>query len=87
MGTKRRRRPERLGTKLRSIRDSLGKTQEEMVKHLIAFGADPTIHTGYIADYEKNGTREPSLFTLLAYSKLSGISINDLVDDEVELPF
>jgi len=34
--------------------------------------------------YEK-GRREPSLIVLLHYSKLANVSINVLVDDEVEL--
>jgi hypothetical protein len=84
MGHGKRQRPERLGIKLRSIRDSLGLTQAEMVKRLQAFGADTTLHNGYVADYENSGSREPSLLTLLAYSKLSGVSINVLVDDELD---
>jgi transcriptional regulator with XRE-family HTH domain len=86
MGHGKRPRPQRLGAKLRFIRDSLNLTQAEFVNRLKALGADSTLHNGYIADYENSGSREPSLLTLLAYSKLSGISINDLVDDEVELP-
>jgi transcriptional regulator with XRE-family HTH domain len=86
MGQGKKQRPKKLGAKLRAIRDSLGITQDEMAKRLKERGADTTIHSGYIGDFETTDKREPGLLTLLAYSKLSGISINDLVDDEVELP-
>jgi transcriptional regulator with XRE-family HTH domain len=86
MGHGKRSRPRKLGAKLRAIRDTLDLTQAQMVERLIALGADSTLHNGYIADYESNGSREPSLLTLLAYSKLSGVSINVLVDDEASLP-
>jgi transcriptional regulator with XRE-family HTH domain len=57
-----------------------------MAKRLRKFGADSALHSGYIADYENNGNREPSLLTLLAYSKITGISVNNLSDDELDLP-
>ena len=37
-----------------------------------------------ISGYER-GEREPPLPTLLAYSKLSKVSVNTLVDDAVDL--
>ena len=63
-----------------------GITQEEMARKLIQNGAEPTVHSGYIADYEKNGPREPSLLTLLAYSKITGLSVNLFIDDALDLP-
>jgi transcriptional regulator with XRE-family HTH domain len=88
MGHGKRPRPERLGSKLRHIREQLmgGMTQAAMAKELIRHGADSTLHSGYIADYENNKAREPSLLTLLAYSKASGVSVNLLIDDELDLP-
>jgi transcriptional regulator with XRE-family HTH domain len=86
MGHGKKQRPKKLGAKLRSIRESLGITQDEMARRLKSLGADTTIHSGYIADFETTDKREPGLLTLLAYSKLSGISVNVLIDDEVELP-
>ena len=88
MGHGKRPRPKRLGSKLRHVREQLmgGITQAAMAEELIRHGADSTLHSGYIADYENSKTREPSLLTLLAYSKLTGLSINVLVDDELDLP-
>ncbi len=74
-------RPKRLAPKLRTIRKHLGVSQTEM-KRLLNFKGD----YGRISDYEL-GKRQPTVLTLLAYSKVSGVSINDLVDDEAELRF
>jgi transcriptional regulator with XRE-family HTH domain len=86
MGQGKKQRPQKLGAKLTSIRASLGITQDEVAKRLKSLGADTTIHSGYIGDFETTDKREPGLLTLFAYSKLSGISVNLLIDDEVELP-
>jgi transcriptional regulator with XRE-family HTH domain len=88
MGHGKRPRPKRLGSKLRHIREQLpgGMTQAEMAKELIRHGAETTLHSGYVADYENSKAREPSLLTLLAYSKVSGVSVNALIDDELDLP-
>lgn len=86
MGHGKRSKPKRLGLKLRFIREQIFEiTQEEMAKKLRDFGADITLHSGYIADYENSRSREPSLLTLLAYSKLTGISVNVLIDDELDI--
>jgi transcriptional regulator with XRE-family HTH domain len=85
MRYRKRPKPKYLGTKLKAIRENLRITQDEMVRRLKNLGADETLHSGYIADYETSGSREPSLLTLLAYSKLSGISVNVLIDDEIEM--
>jgi transcriptional regulator with XRE-family HTH domain len=86
MGQRKKQRPKKLGIKLRSIRESLGITQDEMAKRLKILGADATIHSGYIGDFETTDKREPGLLTLLAYSRISGISVNVLIDDEIEMP-
>jgi transcriptional regulator with XRE-family HTH domain len=86
MGHGKRPRPKSLGSKLRHIRECvLGITQEEMAKRLRKLGGDKTLHSGYIADYENNRSREPSLLTLLAYSKLTGISVNEFIDDKLDI--
>jgi transcriptional regulator with XRE-family HTH domain len=87
MGHGRRPKPKKLGRKLREIRTKLlGLTQAEMAQQLIKHGAERTLHSGYIADYENDKSREPSLLALLAYSKLSGLSVNVLIDDKLHLP-
>jgi hypothetical protein len=40
---------------------------------------------GKISEYER-GTREPSLLILLQYTRLAGVHMEDLVDDEEDLP-
>jgi len=87
MGHGKRKRPKKLGAKLRHIREHIFDiTQEEMSKRLHKFGVDKTLHSGYVSDFENNRGREPGLLTLLAYSKLTGISVNVLIDDELDLP-
>ena len=81
MGRKARQRPERLGEKLRAIRDALGLSQTGMVKRLDVEG----IVASQISEYE-TGKREPSLLILLQYSRLAGVHMEDLVDDQTDLP-
>ena len=82
MGRAKRARPEKMGRKLALIRTRLGLTQPELIKALKAKGEN--IYPSGISLYE-SGEREPSLLVLLAYSKLAGVTINDLVDDKVKL--
>lgn len=83
MGTSRRAQPERLAAKLLQIRQRLGLTQEQMVKRL---GRTKTpVYVGHISGFE-TGKREPSLPILLRYAKVAGISTDDLIDDDVDLP-
>lgn len=42
------------------------------------------LYRSSIHEYER-GNREPPLIVLLKYSELAGITINDLVDDKIEL--
>lgn len=85
MGHGKRSRPKKLGEKLKWIRMQFGITQSELAERLKRLGADSTIHSGYITDFEKNEGREPSLLTILAYSKLANISANILIDDKENL--
>ena len=85
MGQSKRTQPKRLKSKLKAIRTHLDLTQEEMVLRLRKFAPKESIDTGYVSRFE-NGKREPTLPILLAYSKLTGVSINALVDDELDLP-
>jgi len=85
MGRGRRVQPKKLRLKLKAIRDRMGLTQQELVEMLQIHAPGEFVDPSYISQYE-SGKREPSLFILLAYSKITGISINTLVDDQMDLP-
>lgn len=72
---------ENLGIKLKTIRDHLGYTQEEMAA---AVGKEGVSRRSRIHEWEK-GLREPDLTCLLAYARLVGISTDMLLDDDAEL--
>lgn len=82
MGRYSRERPKRLAEKLLQIRRALGLSQNEMLKQL---GLEEEMTRGRISGYEL-GTREPSLPTLLRYAHSAGLCVDDLIDDEVDLP-
>jgi transcriptional regulator with XRE-family HTH domain len=75
-------RPARLAEKLLQIRLALGLSQTEMLKRL---GLEEDMKYARISEYEQ-GIREPSLLTLLAYSRAAGIHLEVLADDEMDLP-
>lgn len=75
-------RPERLASKLRQIRETLGLSQTQM---LVRLGFEDTMHYGRISQYE-NDEREPNLTTLLAYARAAGVHLEDIVDDNLDLP-
>jgi transcriptional regulator with XRE-family HTH domain len=77
-----RRRPRLLATKLREIRDGLGLSQDGIIERL---GLANYIDRGKISDFER-GVREPDLLTLKSYADEAGVSVDDLIDDEVRLP-
>lgn len=75
--------PARLGEKLKQIREHLDvRSYGEMVRRLNV--PDLKLYRASILEYEAN-KRTPPLLVLLRYSELSGISINDMVDDRVDL--
>jgi transcriptional regulator with XRE-family HTH domain len=80
MGIRARQKPKRLAEKLREIRQSLGLSQNGMIKRL---GAELTQNR--ISEYEL-GIGEPSLLILLQYARVAGITMEDIVDDEIDLP-
>ena len=82
MGTRARRKPERLAEKLKQIRLAFGLSQTEMLKSL---EADDLIAYNEISKYEL-GLREPTLLVLLKYARLAGIYVDVLIDDELDLP-
>ena len=75
-------RPFRLAEKLLQIRNGLGLSQTQMLERL---GLGDTMHYGRISEYEQD-KREPSLITLLAYARAASVHLEDIVDDDFELP-
>jgi transcriptional regulator with XRE-family HTH domain len=85
MGTRHPRpQPDRLAEKLRQIRILLGYTLEEMAQALAQVKKSPP-DKSYIHRFEA-GLREPSLLVLLGYSRVARVSLEVLVDDELDLP-
>lgn len=85
MGTRHPRpQPDRLAKKLRQLRILLGYTLEEMAQALADVKKSPP-NKSHIHRFE-SGLREPSLLVLLGYSRVAGVSLEILVDDELDLP-
>lgn len=82
MGTGPRIKPERLGEKLRRVREALGLSQAEMWSRL---GVEQLIVVKQISAYEL-GKREPPLMVLLAYARAANVIADVLIDDELDLP-
>ena len=77
MARYRRETPKKLGRKMREIRLRLGMTQDEVGTYV---GTD----SGAISRFER-GLREPSLLEVLAFSRMSGVGMELLVDDKLKL--
>ena len=75
-------RPMRLAEKLRQIRTGLGLSQTQMLERL---GYSDSMHYGRISEYEQD-KREPSLMILLAYARAASVHLEDIVDDNFDLP-
>jgi transcriptional regulator with XRE-family HTH domain len=71
-----------LAKKLLKIRRALGLSQIQLVKHM---GIDGSLAYHRISEYE-SGRREPSLWVLLAYGRVAGVHLEDIVHDNLELP-
>jgi transcriptional regulator with XRE-family HTH domain len=84
MGSAGRIKPEFLGSKLLAIRTKLELSQTGMANNLSL--KTVKVKRTDITRYE-TGIREPPLIILLRYTKLAGISMEALVDDEIELKF
>lgn len=83
MGRIRRPHPKRLAVKLRAIRESLNATQKRMI-HLLDYH-ESVLRQGHIAEFER-GKREPNLLVLLHYARLAEVSMEELVDDTLNMP-
>jgi transcriptional regulator with XRE-family HTH domain len=75
-----RNRPKRLAEKLLQIREALGLSQKEMAERL---GTYRTHH--HISKYERDKA-VPFMEVLLAYSRLANVTIDQIVDDDLDLP-
>ena len=82
MGRKPRMKPGRLAEKLLHIRTSLGLSQPELLRSL---GFDDAIDYRRISEFEL-GMAEPPLPVLLEYARAAGVHMEDIVDDELDLP-
>lgn len=78
MARYKRRRPKKLGEKMRQVRLWMEMTQEEIAEKL---GTD----SGAISRFER-GERDPSLLEILAFSQWTGIGLELLIDDKLSLP-
>ena len=75
-------RPKRLAEKLLQIRIALGLSQPRMLRTL---GVEEQIDYTMISKYELD-KNEPPLDILLQYARAAGVHMEDLVDDELDLP-
>jgi|ERR1700749_1012111 len=82
MGRTPRMRPKRLPQKLRQIRERLGLSQNGLIRQM---GFEEVLVQASISGYE-SGTREPPLPVLLRYSEVSGVWLNSIIDDGMDIP-
>lgn len=76
----RRPRPARLAEKLLALRRKLNLSQPKLAQRLEVV----TYHR--VSEYE-SGRRDPNLMVLLRYARAGNVSVECLIDDELELPF
>src|SRR5258705_11845171 len=82
MGRKARMKPKRLPEKLLQIRTALGYSQSEILRQL---GFEDLIDYRRVSEFEL-GANEPPLPVLLAYARAASVHLEDIVDDELDLP-
>jgi transcriptional regulator with XRE-family HTH domain len=82
MGRVPREKPARLAAKLVYIRNALNLSQDDMIRRL---GLEHQLTREEVSKYER-GLRVPSLLTLLKYARAAGLIVDDLIDDEFDLP-
>ena len=78
-------RPQRLAAKLFLIRRKLGLSQHQLSKRLNArIPYEAVIPYNHISKYEHD-KNEPPLMVLLAYSRVSKIPLDNIIDDDLDL--
>ena len=82
MGRRARTKEDKLGEKLRHIREALDLSQSELLKRL---ALEDDYQRTIVSSWE-SGDREPSLRILVKYAHLAGICLDLLVDDDLSLP-
>jgi transcriptional regulator with XRE-family HTH domain len=82
MGKAVRERPARLAEKLLQIRETLGLSQNDLIRRM---GLTNIIIQADISTYELDH-REPPLKILLAYAQAANIYVEALIDDALDLP-
>lgn len=83
MGRASRPKPKSLAVKLKRIRENLGLSQSAMLFQL-GYANDKKEFRSIISAYEL-GKREPNLLDLLNYARLSGNSVESIIDDEINI--
>ena len=71
-----------LAQKLLHIRTSLGLSQNQMI---VRMGLQYSLLREEISDFERN-KRVPSLDVVMQYARAANVSVEALIDDEVNLP-
>jgi transcriptional regulator with XRE-family HTH domain len=84
MGQAPRNKPKRLAEKLLQIREALGLSQKEMAERLAERTGFKITHN-HISNYERDRV-EPFLETTLAYARLANVEMNEIADDDLDLP-
>ena len=80
MGRSRRNKPLQLSQKLLAIRKRLRMSQTEMARAL-----ELKVHYSAVSNFEL-GTREPDLIIVMRYARLAGVTMETIVDDQMNLP-
>lgn len=77
-------RPRRLAEKLLHIRKALNLSQNEMISRL---GFSGELIQAHISAYERqHQNRVPPLGVVLQYARCAGVSMEMIVDDDIDLP-
>lgn len=82
MGKRSRPKPQRLAEKLVQIRQAYDLSQNGMIRRL---GLEDELVQADVSSFEL-GTREPALPHLLRYARTVGVTVDVLIDDDMDLP-